>query len=366
MQTKGVGIGSFFHETAASDLRPFKLEECISDYQLFYTGRHAIKHLLDTLVTTRPSATIWLPRYYCQHVTSWLQHCFSQISFYDIDPFSPEIVFDVEQFSNVHDIVILNNFWGLYTYTIPNNKNRPIFIEDHSHGWLSLECLNSKADFCFASLRKTLPVPLGGILWQPHKKQNIPSPALVKDENFYEHYALIEKAMALKKSYGLQPINPETKTAFLQWITKAEKYLHQQYDVISLKKEHAKIISSFLPKDYASYKKENFNYCKTHITETALFKIISPTTTSGFTFGLLLIFKERSTFEHLKSYLIEKAIYPSELWPDNQALKGWSYLLNIHIDFRYTAKHMKYISTCINTWINTQENTVPKYSNEFK
>ena len=51
-----------------------------------------------------------------------------------------------------------------------------LLVEDHSHDPFSPWALGSSADFAFSSLRKTLPVPDGGILWSPRELDLPPQP----------------------------------------------------------------------------------------------------------------------------------------------------------------------------------------------
>ena len=346
-----VGLGSFFHHTEADTLVDFNLKEHIPNYTLFYTGRHAIKYIFDQLSAVQKIEKIWLPKYYCQHVTSWLQNCYTNIHFYPIDPFSADHSLAVLDFATANDIVLLNNFWGIFNYTIPKTSDRPTCIEDHSHGWLSSGCLHSSADYCVASLRKTLPVPLGGILWQPNKKQHktIPLKALPNTE-FYKNWGRIQAAMNLKQEYKDGNKEASVKDNYLAAIASSENYLQHQYEVVPLQTAHHELITSFLSKDYTVYKKQNFKILCNNLTPNTSFKIITDLTNTPF--GLHLVFKDRKAFASLKAHLIENEIYPSELWPGNKPTKSWSYLLNIHIDYRYTEADMIYIATTINQWVN--------------
>ncbi|WP_425628947.1 hypothetical protein [Cellulophaga lytica] len=336
------GIGSFFHHVEPDDIKDFNLDKYITNYKLFYTGRHAIKFIIDEISLSKDISKIWLPKYYCQHVTSWLKECYPNIHLYEIDPFSSAKDLDLNSFSNPNDIVILNNFWGIYTYNIPKLITKSIFIEDHSHGWQSSSCLNSTADYCVASLRKTLPIPLGGILWQP--KSNIRYKSnLIEDNDFYENWDKVKLAMSLKSDFIKNKI--ETKD-FLQLINQSEQYLHKQYAPIKLTKENEDLIALFINKDYKTYKKNNLEILLNSLNTNKNFKILSSETDC--TFGLQLLFKNREEFDKVKKTLISNYIYPSELWPHNKEREEWSYLLNIHIDFRYNKGHMRHIIDTIN------------------
>ncbi len=343
MDNKTGGIGSFFHQVESDDIKDFNLDKYITNYKLFYTGRHAIKFIIDEISLTKNISKIWLPKYYCQHVTSWLKECYSNIHLYEIDPFSSAENLDLNSFSNPTDIVILNNFWGIYKYDIPISKTKAIFIEDHSHGWQSTNCLNSTADYCVASLRKTLPIPLGGILWQPKNNTNYKS-SLIEDNDFYKNWDRIKLAMRLKSDFIEHKVN--SKDMYLQLINQSEQYLHKQYSPIKLTKENEAVMLLFLNKDYKTYKENNLQILLNNLNKNKKFKVLN--SKIDCTFGLQLLFKDRKEFDKIKKILISNHIYPSELWPNNKERNGWSYLLNIHIDFRYNQEHMQHIITTIN------------------
>lgn len=120
-----LGLGSSFNAIELHSLADFSIGDYVKDYQLFYTGRLAIRHLIDALSNTKKQ-TIWLPEYYCQHVTAWLREVYkNRISTYAINPFNPKADVDIYSFASVDDLVILNNFWGLYTYKITEQKISP-------------------------------------------------------------------------------------------------------------------------------------------------------------------------------------------------------------------------------------------------
>lgn len=346
-----IGLGSSFHKVSSENIKTFAISDYLKNYQLFYTGRHAIRHLIDHIKVTKKVATIWLPAYYCQHVTSWLREVYSRkIQTYSIYPFDGSTNFTDFSFAQPNDIVILNNFWGLYTYSYPTKKNRPIFIEDHSHGWLSPSCLENTADYCFASLRKTLPVALGGIIWS----NSLPLPSKATDTREQKDFMLawdaISKAMSMKTDL-LEGYNIINKKDYLALIYRFESFLHKQHNIVALYEAHQKEIELFLNKDYGFYKKENLLYSQLKIKKNALFSLVK--VPIGFSFGLCLIFKDRDALNTIKLHLVKNHIYPSELWPDNMLNFDEKYLLNIHIDFRYNFEDMDYITTTLNNFLIT-------------
>jgi hypothetical protein len=65
------------------------------------------------------------------------------------------------------DAVLVVPYFGLRSPVVPIGAVRCDIIEDHTHDPWSTWAQTSDADFCVASLRKTLPVPEGGVVWSP-------------------------------------------------------------------------------------------------------------------------------------------------------------------------------------------------------
>jgi hypothetical protein len=350
MNKEVIGYGSFFHKIDPSAFKSLPEVKLATDYELFYSGRNAIKYILLLIGTSRKVNKIWMPGYYCPDVKSCLELEFSNICYYDINPFDPNDKIDWSIFSNPEDILIVNNFWGLKQYRIPNN-NRPVVIEDHSHGWQSNGCLESTADFCIASLRKTVPLPLGGIAWKPSSSRiDIP----LRQENLFEiqrpdndmerSWELISKAMELKAGCK----HSGDKKQYLELYAQGESILRSNFDIFPIESSKTHLLEKLIFKNYRYYKEHNSKLIIPKIEKNDFFSILSH---EDFTpFGLLLIFKNRSELVSLKKYLISKSIYPAELWPDNDINFEYNFLLNIHLDFRYGKKDLEYIAHGINTW----------------
>ncbi|UWX56095.1 hypothetical protein NYZ99_07265 [Maribacter litopenaei] len=278
-----------------------------------------------------------------------MENEFSNIRYYDINPFDIDEQVDWKLFSS-KDLVLVQNYWGLKKTVYPIG-NRPIIVEDHSHGWLTQGCLESRADFCIASLRKTIPVPLGGIAWKPRKSlSNLPFPkaenkfAPISRSSMNISWSLITKAMELKSKAATN----EDKREFLGTYINGELYLGENFDILPLEEDHYNTIKPLLLKDFNVFKKRNLAYLNKKLLPTKKFKRLHYL--NGTPFGLLFIFKDRETLDQLKKHLIEKSIYPAELWNNNPIKYQHKYLLNIHVDFRYTPNDLDYIAKSINEW----------------
>lgn len=343
-----LGYGSFFHKTAIDNI-PKTDDSFLGEHHLFYAGRYAMRFIFEAVLKEHEIKTIWLPSYYCPFVKDWLQHTFSQIAYYDIDPFNPRANVNFSEYGT-KDMVLVNNFWGLKSNTMPKGE-RPIIIEDHSHGWLTQGCIESEADFCIASLRKTLPVPLGGIAWKPIKsKSTIAFPSLQKSSTVDMPNAMTAswEAMSMAMEQKGNCEDEKDKNAFLATYNQGESLLRDIQEIIPLQNEHEKIIRNSLFRDFNSFKATNSAYIKTKINQHSSFKLLDAN--NQVPFGLLLIFKDRESLVDLKQFLVSNAIYPAELWPQNSIAYTFQFLLNIHIDFRYEAEDLDYIAKVLNTY----------------
>jgi hypothetical protein len=348
---KREGIGSLFHDIDSEHYHFDKINFQF-EYELFYTGRQAFKFILDKISKTQDIDKIWMPNYYCQHVTRWIKKIYDNLYFYDINPFEFKESIDVSTFASSKDVVLINNYWGL-SDTISKKSKFPIIIEDHSHGWLSEACLNSKADYCFASLRKSLPIPLGGIAWKPNSKFQNSEAHYITDHSFYEAFDTLHVAMNDKTLYK-NGVTGLVKEKYLKVIDETEDFLDKNHAIIKLRTQDLKLINTYLNINFLNHKHSNLKQLYKAITDVDFMRVIKRKAHTSF--GLTLLFKDEAKWSALRKHLIEHDIYPSFLWPGNKILSDFCYLLNVHVDFRYDESDMAYIAETINTWIKKNTN----------
>lgn len=350
MQKLNREIGSSFYDLQDDDFEfnALKKHKVNLKFNLayYYSGRNAILALLKHITATHNVNTIWLPQYYCDTVVNLVSSNFNNIKYYAINPFEFNEEIDVATFATRNDIVILNNFWGLSTFNY-QDKERPIIIEDHSHGWLSTQSLNSKADYCFCSLRKTYPIPLGAIIWCPNSKNNSNIYQNIEDKSILKALASFNKSMFLKRKF-LKESKIDLKKDYLSLLNKGEDMLCLSNTYTKPKEALISKINNYINLDANCVKNKHLEYVYNHLDISKHFKVIKR---EGFTpFGLLLLFKDKSLFKSFKSHLISNYIYPAHLWPNTKIISNWKYLFNIHVDFRYNIEDMSYLVEKINIW----------------
>ena len=339
------GYGSFFSyiDPTSNHLTASVNNFYPENNTLFYTGRHAIKYVIETIKLDTAINTFWLPEYYCQHVAHWLKSNYSNIKTYKVDPTNPDFIINGNDFAQSNDVVLINNFWGISKCYFKCDNKAVITIEDHSHGWLSSACKNSDAHFCVASLRKSVPAPLGGMAWKPNGT-TLKSINLNSSNIFTDIWNTTALAMEKKANFEAEDHSNEAlKSEFLGLINEAEMKMHHNYDLFQLSNTNKSTLKNYLKVDYLKLKTDNYEALTAMLKINKSFSVIQGIETP---FGLTLHFKEEAVMTRFKMHLITNHIYPSLLWPNNPAEYG--FFLNLHIDYRYNENDMKYISEIIN------------------
>jgi hypothetical protein len=130
----------------------------------FALGRHTLEALLRQLGSTR----LWLPDYFCHEVArGWAES--ADVQLYEDDPRWPEPHWDSLR-PGPRDVVVAVNYFGVREgspWREWRERTQCVLVEDHAHDPASEWATASEADYAFSSLRKTLPVPDGAILWSP-------------------------------------------------------------------------------------------------------------------------------------------------------------------------------------------------------
>jgi hypothetical protein len=127
-------------------------------------GRHAVEALVGHLRSPR----LWLPDYFCHEVAGrWSEA--ATVELYEDDPRWPEPRWESLR-PGPRDVVMGVNYFGVRSggpWQEWRERTACVLVEDHAHDPASEWATTSAADYAFSSLRKTLPVPDGAILWSP-------------------------------------------------------------------------------------------------------------------------------------------------------------------------------------------------------
>jgi hypothetical protein len=133
--------------------------------------------MLAVLRLLAPGGRLHVPSYFCLGVTEALAGCVP-VTFYRQLPYGRGPRWETLR-TLPGDVVLAQNLFGWespesWNGWITAHPGIPV-IEDHSHDPFSSWARNSTAAYVVASLRKSLPLPDGGLLWSPAGRE-LPEP----------------------------------------------------------------------------------------------------------------------------------------------------------------------------------------------
>jgi hypothetical protein len=157
----------------------------LSEAPLFASGRDALVALVRWGARRHGWRRVWLPSYYCPDVPAGLAPLAAEgielHAYPDHALMAPSALAGIP--SAPRDVVVVANQLGIRSApdTAGVVARGAVVVEDHSHDLGSAWARDSRADYAFASLRKTLPIPDGGAAWSPRGLELPPEPPASDD-----------------------------------------------------------------------------------------------------------------------------------------------------------------------------------------
>jgi hypothetical protein len=344
-------IGGDFHWM---DLPSGPFLEWPEPYRLFSTARTAIVSLAKLLGKSK----LWLPVYFCPHTASCWQGSGLEIAWYVDHPLcsQPDWMTLTPQ---ADDLVIAVNYFGVrsakpwqdWKATHPDI----MLLEDHTHDPLSGWARNSKADYGFASLRKTLPIPDGAIVWSPVSRALPPEPT---GQN-WTGSALKLAAMIWKKQYidsGETAL--ELKALFRRFQIEGEeelsKYTNQQLSPWSYA-----LLKAGIPADWRNKREENVRYCIDRVPESKYVRpLFNIWPEDHCPFNSILITDTLLRRDELRQCFINSGIYPPIHWQLPEDISGIAQdiacrVLTLPLDYRCTPTDIDRIIMILKDYLTT-------------
>ena len=277
---------------------------------------------------------LWVPEYFCYDVIASWKEAGLDILYYEDFPNerrntkNDDLVADLRQ----GDAVLRVNYFGMRSYR--SLEKLSVVVEDHTHDLIGDWAMNSQADWCIASLRKSLPVPEGGMLWSPVGLKLPPKPK-VSEGN--ERIAAVRwEAMRLKALY-LAGEKVE-KAAFRAGFVDTEEFFDRA-EVCALDGESREFLKHFDVRAWYNKKRENWQLLRDIKKESV--RVILPESMGCYPFSLVLLFDSQDESNRVRKELIDRQIYPAVLWnvpstTQEEVFKFSKGMLSIHCDGRYT------------------------------
>lgn len=319
-------FGSDFHLQEDFFSQRASLADIYREAVWYASGRQAIVDLINRNGWRR----IWMPEYFCYEVIKSIKKTGVELAYYIDYPFAD----DDNKVKNIHfksgDALFRINYFGLRDYRTNNAISVPV-IEDHSHDLLGHWALYSDADWCIASLRKSLPLAEGGMLWSPKKYALNDIPSSEENETMSEKRW---SAMRMKLKY----LNGEKidKNIYRKIYIETEEYFGkmQPCHISSLDMEY---VTKLDINAWYKVKKNNWNTLKLALDGLC---ILIPEDDFSNPFSLILLFNDSEERNRVRANLINRKIYPAILWnvPSDTNFKVKDFgerMLSIPCDGRY-------------------------------
>jgi hypothetical protein len=322
--------GSEFHfslDAGSADL-PWKTHP----HDLWGSGRDALRALLAWGREAHDWRRLLAPSYFCQDVLAAARREI-EVNVYESWPTQPGAT-QVEV--RTGDVVLVVAMFGMRPLAAPSVP--AAIVEDHSHDPLAPWAIDSRADYAIASLRKTLPLPDGGVLWSP---RDLPVPR--KGEVTVEHSAAVLErlsAMILKLHYLAG--HETDKSGFRALAIQSERAIGAGA-VSGISAFSRSRLPSLPTAEWRKARARNLQVFRSEIGDLPQITLLDAP------FAAILIFDDRARRELVRERLIAARIYPSVLWSlDDPAVAGIPEthvdlsrrILSIHCDYRYTPDDM--------------------------
>ncbi|HTP13550.1 MAG TPA: hypothetical protein VMM37_07960 [Bacteroidota bacterium] len=316
---------------------------------LFGTGRDAIKGTLTMGMESMGWNCLWVPAYFCQGVVESMAETGIRVrSYYSWYPGNSRTT--SLPVLKKGDVLFTVNHFGLLRQSDPEfAPGRPsAVIEDHSHDPWSLWACNSTADYCVASLRKTLPIPDGGVAWSPLGRRLPDAPPLTE-----QHRAAAEEkleAMKLKAQYLSGTLADKSRYRTLS--VHGEEHLSHQMPsgALGWTKDH---LETFPMARWRDARRANHESLRLRLSTVKWAEVISSGSSPEVVpFSCIIVFDTPERREYVRRKLIESDIYPAILWSlSNPAIPGIpaahakasGRMLSVHCDMRYSRNDMVHV-----------------------
>ena len=315
---------------------------------MFGSGRDALRALLAHGAASLGWKRIFIPSYFCQEVVAAIRTPGMELNVYLDAPGEAPLW---PQGIGPGDTVLVVNFFGLRAEVDSSELRRSgaFVVEDHTHDPWSTWAKSSKADFCVVALRKTLPVPEGGIIWSPCNAV-LPVEPVVTSERQWA--ADTKRAGMLLKSLYLRG-HAVAKGDFRDLLIEGEKRIAT--GVISGMTLATHALIACLPTDHwREQRLINFETLAQVLEVTCAYRVLRPERQGCVPFNATVVADTPKQREALRVGLIDRRVYPAVLWSLEMPVVGGipsahvdlsRRILSLHCDTRYSEDDLNRVAS---------------------
>lgn len=334
-------FGSDFHFIDNYNSSRAHLTNVFNGATLLADGRQCIVVLIRQYGWKR----IWMPDYFCKEVIDTIKEQTGiEMMFYKDNALHEGQVENLP--FEEGDVLLRMNFFGMRGQR--NNKMTlcPV-IEDHTHDMFGHWSLYSDADWCISSIRKSLPLPEGGMMWSPkgHKLTVEVRPSYENEQIATTRWEGMEmKAQYLNWEAVSKDEFRKRYTGTEIWFDKAEPCL--------IDKRSKEYIERFDINAWQNAKRRNWKLLRSLLAGKIGMLEPEAEDESCTMFSLVLLANNNIQRETIRRRLIEHSVYPAILWqvPETAGDKVRDFsqrMLSIHCDGRYSEDDIRHLAVII-------------------
>jgi len=220
-----------------------------------------------------------------------------------------------------------------------------VLVEDHSHDPFSPWAVGSNADYAFSSLRKTLPVPDGAILWSPRGLDLPPQPRQTAEGS-----ELKLAAMLLKGRYLENGGDDALKERFRRLQIEGEEQLGRA-PVAAASQAAREAVIGGAPLPWRVRRADNAVHLLGALSGLEIAEPLFDEWPAGAApLGVVLLFESEETRDRARETLRQAGVYCPVHWPierpASERVRDLSArVLTIPTDWRYSAADMERVAS---------------------
>ncbi len=308
----------------------------------------------------RGGARLLVPTYFCGEVVAGWRAGGLPVASYADDPRRAAPDWDRLRVA-AGDAVLAVNYFGVRRPDgwLDWKSRQPgvLLIEDHTHDPLAPWPRASGADFAFASLRKTLPVSDGAILWSPAGHDLPPEPAA----GDWTGSALKLAGMIWKREYLRDgAVDESVKRAYRRFESEGERFF-QQHPGQGVAAWNRALLLDGMPDAWRQRRAANVRrfvaaWQARQQARPDAELLFGEWPAGACPLNPVLVFQNAAARESCRRRLIDARIFPPVHWPlaagecaSSQAIDLSSRMLTIPLDFRCDVGDVERILKCLFT-----------------
>jgi hypothetical protein len=303
------------------------------------SGRDAMRALMRFLRQLGTLRRLWVPSFFCQSVIGSLASEGLPLLCYPDRPTVAEPALDALNF-RTGDGVLVCNYFGLRAAPESYPDGLTV-IEDHTHDPFSPWADVSRADYALCSLRKTLPLPDGGLLWSPIGKASPSAEPASKRRLLASGRKL---AAALLKAQYLQ--GADVSKDVFRGLSMAGEEEIADGDVSGMTPWSRELLRTLPIPTWWRQRRSNHAAFAAGLAHMKTVELLAPHAREASPSTAYIVFDTPERRDATRHHLIRHNVFPAVLWSlespavqsiDDEAIRLSRRGLSLHCDHRYDA-----------------------------